>query len=107
MSTAWQTSEPQDRGFTLVELLIVIVILGILGTVVVFAVQGVSGNADSAANDSDERALINAQESYRTQNGAYTTEAQLVASGFLRTESELHDIALNGDGSYDVVTTGG
>ena len=29
----------QDKGFTLVELLIVIVILGILATVTVFAVQ--------------------------------------------------------------------
>ena len=32
----------QDKGFTLVELLIVIVILGILATVTVFAVRGIT-----------------------------------------------------------------
>jgi general secretion pathway protein G len=34
-----ETTEKQDKGFTLVELLIVIVILGILATVTVFAVE--------------------------------------------------------------------
>ncbi len=107
MSIRWQTAETRDRGFTLVELLIVIVILGILATVAVVAVQGIPGTAEAAAGDSDQRALINAQESYRTQNGSYTTEAELVAAGFLRSESARHDIALNGDGSYDIVPTDG
>jgi prepilin-type N-terminal cleavage/methylation domain-containing protein len=35
----------QDKGFTLVELLIVIVILGILATVTVFAVGGITDRA--------------------------------------------------------------
>ncbi len=35
----------QDKGFTLVELLIVIVILGILATVTVFAVRGITDRA--------------------------------------------------------------
>ena len=34
--------EQKERGFTLVELLIVIVILGILATVTVFAVRGIA-----------------------------------------------------------------
>ena len=38
--------EKKDRGFTLVELLIVIVILGILATVTVFAVRGITGEAE-------------------------------------------------------------
>jgi prepilin-type N-terminal cleavage/methylation domain-containing protein len=37
-----QTEQKQDKGFTLVELLIVIVILGILATVTVFAVRGIT-----------------------------------------------------------------
>ncbi|MEI7619701.1 MAG: type II secretion system protein, partial [Actinomycetota bacterium] len=35
-----ESSGKKDKGFTLVELLIVIVILGILATVTVFAVRG-------------------------------------------------------------------
>ncbi len=38
----------QDKGFTLVELLIVIVILGILATVTVFAVTGITNRARPA-----------------------------------------------------------
>ncbi len=35
-----------DRGFTLVEILVVIVILGILATVVVFTVRGVTDTSE-------------------------------------------------------------
>ncbi len=41
----------EDRGFTLTELLIVIVILGILTAVVVFAVRELTGDADSSPPD--------------------------------------------------------
>ncbi len=99
-------STGQDRGFTLVELLIVVVVLGIVSTVVVFAVQGAASGAGVAAAENDERALVNAQESYHTRFGTYTTEAELVATGFLRSESELHDISLDSDGGYDVVAIG-
>ena len=39
----------QDKGFTLVELLIVIVILGILATVTVFAVRGITDQGEANA----------------------------------------------------------
>ena len=39
----------QDKGFTLVELLIVIVILGILATVTVFAVRGITDKGQENA----------------------------------------------------------
>ena len=39
----------QDKGFTLVELLIVIVILGILATVTVFAVRGITDRGQDNA----------------------------------------------------------
>ena len=45
----------QDKGFTLVELLIVIVILGILATVTVFAVTGITNKGKDSACKSDAK----------------------------------------------------
>ncbi|MFT4658414.1 MAG: prepilin-type N-terminal cleavage/methylation domain-containing protein [Ilumatobacter sp.] len=54
----------QDKGFTLVELLIVIVILGILATVTVFAVQGITEKGQDNACNVEQRALETAVEAY-------------------------------------------
>jgi general secretion pathway protein G len=48
----------QDKGFTLVELLIVIVILGILATVTVFAVRGITDRGQENACDVDHRGVL-------------------------------------------------
>ncbi len=51
----------QDKGFTLVELLIVIVILGILATITVFAVRGITDQGQTVGlrlrseDDADRR----------------------------------------------------
>jgi len=58
----------QDKGFTLVELLIVIVILGILATVTVFAVRGITDQGQANACDVESRTLATAIESYYAQN---------------------------------------
>ncbi|MEL6891013.1 MAG: prepilin-type N-terminal cleavage/methylation domain-containing protein [Actinomycetota bacterium] len=54
----------QDKGFTLVELLIVIVILGILATVTVFAVRGITDRGQDNACDVEKRAIETAIEAY-------------------------------------------
>ncbi|MEI8239853.1 MAG: prepilin-type N-terminal cleavage/methylation domain-containing protein [Actinomycetota bacterium] len=88
-----------DRGFTLVELLIVIVILGILATVTVFAVQGITGRGRSAACDSDKKTLQQAIESYYAVNQTLIapTEAQLVSAGLLVSNSPNFDVNAIGD----------
>jgi general secretion pathway protein G len=58
----------QDKGFTLVELLIVIVILGILATVTVFAVRGITDRGQDNACDVEGRTLDTAVEAYYAQN---------------------------------------
>mgnify|MGYP003350335499 FL=1 len=74
-----------DRGFTLVELLIVIVILGILATVTVFAVQGITTNGKKSACAADKKTLEVAAESYMAQNGSYPADTDtMVTSGLLR-----------------------
>jgi prepilin-type N-terminal cleavage/methylation domain-containing protein len=60
----------QDKGFTLVELLIVIVILGILATVTVLAVSGITDQAKENTCVADGATLQTAYESAFVQNSA-------------------------------------
>ena len=61
----------QDKGFTLVELLIVIVILGILATVTVFAVTGITNKGKTSACQSDLKTIQIAEEAYNANTGIY------------------------------------
>jgi prepilin-type N-terminal cleavage/methylation domain-containing protein len=74
-------TKKRDKGFTLVELLIVIVILGILATVVVFAVAGVTDKAKGNACATTEKTLLTAVESARADNsiavGSHPTLVQV------------------------------
>jgi prepilin-type N-terminal cleavage/methylation domain-containing protein len=83
----------QDKGFTLVELLIVIVILGILATVTVFAVRGITDQGKQSTCDSDKKTLEVAVEAYYAKNNVNPTEAQLVSAGFIKAESPNYDIS--------------
>jgi prepilin-type N-terminal cleavage/methylation domain-containing protein len=60
----------QDKCFTLVELLIVIVILGILATVTVFAVRGITDKGQENACSVEQRTLDTAIEAFYAQNQA-------------------------------------
>jgi prepilin-type N-terminal cleavage/methylation domain-containing protein len=57
-----------ERGFTLVELLIVVVILGILAGIVVFAVGNLTDNAASNACKTEGETFATAVQAYRAQN---------------------------------------
>ena len=67
-----EVQEKQDKGFTLVELLIVIVILGILATVTIFAVRGITDQGKAATCKSDSKTLQTAYEAYSAQYGGTT-----------------------------------
>jgi prepilin-type N-terminal cleavage/methylation domain-containing protein len=75
----------REGGFTLVELLVVIVILGVLAGIVVFAVGGVSQKSKASACNTDIDSVQTAEEVYFTQNGAYTASIPaLVTAKLLR-----------------------
>jgi general secretion pathway protein G len=86
----------QDKGFTLVELLIVIVILGILATVTVFAVTGITTRGKDSACKSDVKTIQTAEEAYNANTGLYASEAELVSGGLLHAESPNFNVTSNG-----------
>ena len=62
-----------EEGFTLIELMIVIVILGVLAGIVIFAVGGITDNGNVAACKSDVKTVSVAVEAYKAKNGTYPT----------------------------------
>ena len=88
----------QDKGFTLVELLIVIVILGILATVTVFAVRGITDQGQDSACAADQKTLQTAVEAFYAQNGTDdpATEAGLVPK-FMVSQSKNYDVNASGE----------
>lgn len=60
-----------QKGFTIVELLIVIVVVAILAAVSIVAYQGIQSSAHDAAIRSDFRAIANLLELYRIDHGGY------------------------------------
>lgn len=60
-----------QRGFTLVELLIVVIILAILAAIVIPQFSSATDDTKEAALDSNLAALRNAIELYKAQHGSY------------------------------------
>jgi prepilin-type N-terminal cleavage/methylation domain-containing protein len=68
-----RAARQNQDGFTLVELLIVIVILGVLAGIVVFAVNGITDRGESAACKADVKTVQVASEAYYAKNGSFAT----------------------------------
>ena len=95
----------QDNGFSLIELLLVILILGILTSVVALSVSGMTGEAELTACEADRRALEKASEAYFAQtpakaippaSGDEPYEQTLVDARFLHQTSKYYDLHSDG-----------
>lgn len=65
-----------QRGFTLIEIMVVVIILGILAAIVAPNVIGRVGEAQQQAARSDIRGIENALKLYRLDNFSYPTSEQ-------------------------------
>lgn len=91
-----------DGGFTLTEMLVVTVVLGVLATVTVFAVRGITESASETACASELDSLETGQEVQFTLVGSYGDEATLLANGAIKAISTMYDTT--GDASGYTIT---
>jgi len=66
----------KSEGFTLIEIMVVVVILGIMAALVVPNIAGRQEQAQRTAVESDLNALANALEFYRLDNFTYPSTEQ-------------------------------
>jgi len=93
----------------LIELLVVIVILGFLAAVVVFAVRGAGDKGQANAVATDARTIRTAEEAYCAQAGQYATIDQLIGAAPADTDHKTYKF-LGEASRYNQVTvnpTGG
>ncbi|QQG50996.1 MAG: type II secretion system protein [Candidatus Saccharibacteria bacterium] len=64
-------SRGRTKGFTIVELLIVIVVIAILAAITIVAYNGIQGRARDSQRVQDMNTIIKALEVYKTLNGTY------------------------------------
>lgn len=67
------THTRKNSGFTIVELLIVIVVIGILAALVVTTFTGIQQRARNTERQTDIKAIHGQVEAYYAQNGRYPT----------------------------------
>ena len=67
----------KNQGFTIVELLIVIVVIGILATLVITTYSGIQSKARDTKRKTDINAIQGQVEAYNTNAGFYPTLANI------------------------------
>lgn len=93
-----------EKGFTLVELLAVIVILGIIVAIAIPAISGIIDRAQDGADDAEVTLIIDAARLYRVEHtidatGVHTDD--LITEGYL----EMRESVISGTVTYDSTRT--
>jgi prepilin-type N-terminal cleavage/methylation domain-containing protein len=107
MITKLRAAADEESGFTLVELLIVIAILGILAGVVVFSIAGITDDGKTAACKTEASVLRTAQEAYyaKTTPKVYAADAAALKTAKLLSTTPTYATTAGSGASYTVTWT--
>ncbi|HSW37431.1 MAG TPA: prepilin-type N-terminal cleavage/methylation domain-containing protein [Candidatus Saccharimonadales bacterium] len=84
--------KPKQQGFTIVELLIVIVIIGILAALVITTYTGIQAKARNSERQTDVNSLQTQLEAYFAQNGNYPSRTDLNTAAWLTANMKSLDV---------------
>ncbi|HET9443120.1 MAG TPA: ABC transporter substrate-binding protein [Acidimicrobiales bacterium] len=101
-STRAARSERGQAHFSAVQAVVVVVIVGLLAAIVLYAVTGTEDESTAPAKTVDVKAIESAEADYKAENGRYGTEQQLVDGGFLDRASSTYDIGVDVKGDFVV-----
>ncbi len=109
MITEQLQSATRQRGFTIVELLIVIVIIGILAALVIVAYTGIQTRARDAKSQTDAQAILKKAEAYAADsNGIYPANEAGFGTGVGALGTDLGTVLQNGTSALlPAITTHG
>ena len=100
------TSRRRDGGFTLIELMIVIVVLGLVAATVLFAAGGLSDRGTRSVCAANLKQVETAEAAYFSQFESYTTIPDLVNRRLLRQAPVSSDYSIAVDlATGDVTST--
>lgn len=94
----------KKSAFTLIEILIVVILLGILAAIVVPQFTDASDEAKAKRVLTDERILKSAVQLYRAKEGAFPSMSDLTGGGYIEAAPE---VPSGYTGSWSVSTTDG
>ena len=82
-----------DKGFTIVELLIVIVVIAILAAITIVAYNGIQSRAKATSGQSLANSIVKKAEAWNSLKSAYPTRATLATGATDAGEAKIDDPA--------------
>jgi len=86
----------KESGFTIVELLVVIVVIGILAAITIVSYIGISAKANSAASQSTANAVISKASAYNAEKGIWPTSYGLLTGALPADSWDLNNVSFVG-----------
>lgn len=85
----------KDSGFTIVELLIVVVVIGVLAAIVIVAYNGITNSAKESAIKTDLQAVGKKLEIYKATNGSYPANTTQLGTADIKASKSIYDTTGN------------